>query len=108
MRHDPAHRRLTNSFQFATLVRVSSVDLDRAPEGDILTIPQAARRLGVDPKLLRRARDERRLAVYQIGDRWQRVLWSEVVAWVRSTHVRPTDAAAERVARVLARERAGP
>ena len=82
---------------------MSDLDLKNANDRDVLTIPEAAKRLGVCPKLLRRARDERKLPVYRIGTRWDRVLWPEVLTWLRGHRPRPSDTAAERVARVLDR-----
>ena len=72
---------------------MSSVDLENANERDVMTIPEAAKRLGVCPKLLRRARDERKLPVYRIGSQWDRVIWSEVLTWLRGHRTRPSNAA---------------
>ena len=68
------------------------------------TIPQAAKRIPCSPKVLRRARDRGELPVYRLGDRWERVFWPEVVAWVRSKRVPITSHARARVDEVLERE----
>jgi len=58
------------------------------------------------PRLLRQARDRGELATYRLGERTERVTWPELVRWVRSRQVRPTDHAEARVAEVLEREAA--
>ena len=68
------------------------------------TIPKAAKRIPCAPRVLRRARDRDELPVYRLGDRWERVFWPEVVAWVRSKRVPITNHARQRVDEVLQRE----
>jgi hypothetical protein len=46
------------------------------------TLSGAARRAGVGVRHLRRARDEGELRVFQVGARWQRVRWADVVEWI--------------------------
>ena len=55
----------------------------------LVTVQQAARRLGVGVRQLRRARDRGELPVYRVGA-WERVKWSEVTNWVRSKRVEPS------------------
>lgn len=50
----------------------------------------------------------RELPVYRLGDRWERVYWPEVVAWVRSHRVPITNHADARVREVIAREEDAP
>ena len=54
---------------------------------DFLILPRAARRLGVDVKRLRLARDRGELVVYKLGNRWQRVAWADVCAWIEQHRV---------------------
>jgi hypothetical protein len=64
----------------------------------LYTVPAAARELGISPRLLRAARDRGELAVYKLGDRWERVTLGECRAWIRAQRVDPTEHARERVA----------
>ena len=54
---------------------------------ELLTLPEAARRLGVDVKRLREARDAGRLPVFVIGKRWQRVARADLVRWLEGEEV---------------------
>ena len=74
-------------------------------DATLITLPEAARRLSCSPSTLRAARDAGELTVYRLGDRWERVRWSEVCDWIRACQVRPTAHAALRVREVLERER---
>jgi len=49
---------------------------------ELITLPEAARRLGVDIKRLREARDAGHLPVFVIGKRWQRVTSADVLRWL--------------------------
>src|SRR5262245_29809655 len=51
---------------------------------ELITLPEAARRLNVNPKLLRIARDLGSFPVYKLGKRWGFVRMDEVESWVRS------------------------
>ena len=82
---------------------VSATGTDQAPL--FPTIPNAAKRVPCSPRILRDARDRGELAVYRLGDRWQRVFWPEVVAWIRSRRIPVTNHARARVEEVLERER---
>lgn len=54
------------------------------PRPDLPTLPEAARRLGIDVKRLREARDGGALPVFVLGNRWQRVAWVDVLAWLET------------------------
>jgi excisionase family DNA binding protein len=47
----------------------------------LLTIPDAARRLGIGRRQLDRAISTGRIAVYDLGA-WPRLRWREVLAWI--------------------------
>ena len=79
-------------------------------EPESLTIPRAASEAGIGTRTLRRLVHEGEIPAYQVGDKWLRVRWVEVVHWIRSQRVVPRNAAqAERIRRrvdeVLERER---
>jgi hypothetical protein len=61
------------------------------------TFPQAARRLGMGVKRLRRRGAEGRFPVYTGETAWPRVKFAEVEAWFRSTRIPVSDHAAQRV-----------
>jgi hypothetical protein len=70
----------------------------------LYTVPAAARELGISPRVLRAARDRGELAVYKLGDRWERVTLAECRAWIRAQRVDPSDHARTRVRELLERE----
>ena len=74
-----------------------------APPPEFPTVPQAARRLGVSRDLLHLAIQRGDLPSYRVGCRWRRVRWSEVLDWMRSCRVEPTETAEVRVAEILER-----
>ncbi len=82
---------------------MAEIDANDFGPGELLTLPKAARRAGLSVRQLRRARSLRELEVYQIGE-WPRVRWVDVVRWIESKRVRPTDHARSRVEELLARE----
>lgn len=55
---------------------------------EFVTLSEAARRLGVHKKVLYAARDRGELLAYLVGQRWQRVAWADVVAWMRKRPIR--------------------
>lgn len=68
----------------------------------------AARLLRCSPRLICEARRRGELVPVRLGDRWERFLIADLMAWARSKQVRPTPHAAARLAEVLQREgRAG-
>jgi len=71
---------------------------------ELLTLPRAARRVGVGVRQLRRAVRSGELPVYQVGA-WPRVRRSDLFRWVSSQRVLPTDHAHRRLAEIRARER---
>lgn len=71
-----------------------------APE--LFTVPQAARRLGIDPRRLRAAIRSGQLAAYQPGDRTLYIRWSELLHWLREQRHRSADHARERAAEIIA------
>jgi len=50
-------------------------------DADLVTLPTAARRIGVGERQLRRALSRGELPFYQIGG-WPRLRWLDVLAWV--------------------------
>lgn len=52
----------------------------------LVSLPFAARRLGVGIGQLRRARDEGAIVVYQVGS-WQRCRLGDVLRWLESKRV---------------------
>ena len=72
---------------------------EQAPLPELLTIPCAAKRLGIGRRQIERAIANGELAVHQIG--WRRVRWTELLRWIDSQRVEPThDAKAHAKARV--------
>lgn len=75
-----------------------------------LTVPALARETkpSISAKRIRKAIRDGRLPAYTFGGTWPRVSWSDFVAWVRSTRVRPTVPAAghaeARAVEILERE----
>jgi excisionase family DNA binding protein len=53
----------------------------RVDDFDLVTLPEAARRIGVGERQLRQAIERGALSFYEIGG-WTRIRWSEAVAWV--------------------------
>lgn len=51
---------------------------------ELVTLSEAARRLSVNPRLLREARDRGEIRFYRLGIRWQRVDVAEIRAWIES------------------------
>jgi excisionase family DNA binding protein len=70
---------------------------------ELLTLPAAAKRVGIGVRQVRRAVAEGDLPVYQVG-RWPRVRWREVIYWIDSQRASRTPHAKQRVAQILARE----
>ena len=70
---------------------------------ELVTLPEAARRLGIGVRQLYGARNRGEIRVHRIGA-WQRVRWSDVQRWVEWHSVRPSTHARERLAEVLERE----
>ena len=48
---------------------------------ELLTLPTAAKRVGVGLRQLRRARDHGELRTYLVGG-WTRVRWQDVLRWL--------------------------
>ena len=69
----------------------------------LLTVPGAARHLGIGPKQLYRAIRAQELAVVRIG-RWPRVRLPDLQAWIDRKRVAPTDHARRIVSALLERE----
>lgn len=84
-----------------SLLRTRSKEEKRIP--DLLTIPRAARRLGVGRRQLYRAVSQGELPAYRAGG-WRRVCWLEVLAWTQRQRVPVTRHAEQRVAEILAGE----
>ena len=61
------------------------------PKPEFVTIPQAAKRLGIGVKLLRRRARGGAFPVYRPGTSWPRVRIADVERWVDSTRIRVTD-----------------
>jgi excisionase family DNA binding protein len=77
---------------------------DQDPE--LLTLPRAARRVGVGVRQIRRAVKCGDLPAYQVGA-WPRVRRSDLSRWISSQRVRPTDHAHRRLAEIRAQRRKG-
>jgi len=56
----------------------------------LLTLPEAARRVGIGVRQLRLARDRGQLLIYRVGT-WPRVRWSDVCAWLERHREQPTE-----------------
>ena len=69
-----------------------------------LTIPKAAKRLGIGRRQLKRAIVAGEVSVYQVGG-WQRVRWDSVIHWIESQRIPASDHARQRVAEILEHER---
>jgi excisionase family DNA binding protein len=74
-----------------------------------LTVAELSRRTGIGARRLRRLIAEGALPAYSAASSRRRVLWSDFLAWLRSTRVQTPPGAAEhaerRVAEILERER---
>ncbi len=79
---------------------------EAAPFSEFSTIPEAARRLGIATKTLRRAAREGAFPTYSMGTAWPRVRVLEVQRWIVSTRIPPIEHARKRVAEALAMEAA--
>ena len=55
---------------------------------ELLTLPSAAKRVGVGLRQLRRARDHGELKTYRIGG-WNRVRWQDVLNWLEGCRQDP-------------------
>ena len=77
--------------------------MNRPATNELATLPQIARRYGIGVKAVRRAARSGCFPVYMVGTNWPRARLAEVESWIRSTRVRTTSHAAERVAELLAR-----
>jgi excisionase family DNA binding protein len=68
----------------------------------MVALSRAARRLGIGYQRLRAAVQAGELPAYRLGDRNVRVLWGDVVRWLRAHRVPASDHTRERVAEILA------
>jgi len=82
---------------------MASNDTDQS---ELVTLPAAARRLGVGVRQLRRACERDGLPLYRVGG-WPRVRWREVEQWLAEQRVRATPHARQRLNEVLEREQQG-
>lgn len=71
---------------------------------EFVTVPAAARRFGINVKVMRRAAKEGAFPTYAIGTTWPRVRLLDVERWIASTRIGPIDHARQRMAEVLAME----
>jgi len=62
---------------------------ERTVSPEFLTVPRAARLLGVSKNTLRDAVARGDLPAYRIRRRWLRVHLNEAIAWMRSARVEP-------------------
>ena len=74
--------------------------LDRSSQ-EFLALSRAAKELHVGYKRLRAAVQDGELPGYRLGERNIRVLWGDVVRWLRTQRVASSDHARERVAEIL-------
>lgn len=57
----------------------------RAPSlPEFLTVPEAARKTGLDKRCILKAAEDGEIPLYTLGKRWQRVTVSDLNAWIRS------------------------
>jgi len=83
-------------------------ELDVSGE-EYVTLPAASRSTGVPVKRIRRAVQRGGVPAFDLDSAWPRVRLRDVIAWIESTRVRPTEHARRRVEEVLEREaRAAP
>jgi len=87
----------------ARLTGSLSVEPLPSQEPELLTVPRAARRVGVGVRQLRQAIQRGELCVFRVGA-WPRVRWVDVIDWICAQRVPATSHARRRVAEVLARE----
>ena len=78
----------------------------RKIRAQFLTLPKAARLLGISRETLRRAIASGELPVYRVRNRWLRVDSTEAVEWMRSYQVTIPSPADRPVDRQYDRERA--
>ena len=64
----------------------------------------AARLLRCSPRTIREARRLGELVPVRLGERWERFLVTDLIAWARTKQSRPTPHAVTRMAEVLKRE----
>ena len=58
---------------------------------ELVSVPAAARELGIAPRAIRRAIQEGELPAFRIGSRWVRVERAAVREWVRQKRVPPPE-----------------
>jgi excisionase family DNA binding protein len=75
-----------------------------APAAELITIPRAARELGVGVRQVRSAVARGELASYRVGG-WRRIRRSDLSTWISAQRIRITPHARRRVEEVLNRER---
>jgi excisionase family DNA binding protein len=73
-------------------------------ERSLVTVHQAARRLGLAPRRLRVAVRRGELPGYRPGDRTVYVRWPEVLSWLRTQRVPSSDHARIRAAEIISEE----
>jgi excisionase family DNA binding protein len=78
----------------------SRVGRDRTNE-TLVSLHQAANRLGLAPRRLRAAVRDGELPAFQPGRRTRYVLWPDVVRWLQSQRVASSNHARERVSEIL-------
>ena len=69
------------------------------PEFD--TFPSTAKRIPCGPRLLRAAVVRGELHAYRLDDRWIRLNWPEVVAWIKAHRISPKSHDTSRAVEVL-------
>ena len=74
------------------------------PAPAVVTKRGAARLLRCSQRRIRDAEKLGEIVPVRLGDRWQRFLVTDLIAWARTKQARPTPHAAARLAEVLARE----
>jgi len=65
----------------------------------LVSVPEAAKELGVAPRTIRQAIQKDQLRAYQIGSRWVRVDLADLETWVKTRLVEPAAVRGRRRAR---------
>ena len=68
---------------------------------ELVTVPEAARRLGIAPRTIRRAIQEGKLRAFRFGSRWNRVELAALETYKKTHLVEPAAARGRRRAREM-------
>ena len=62
---------------------MEALGMEQPQTVELLSVPEAARRVGVGLRQLKRGIDSGQLPVYDVGG-WPRVRWREVLTWIET------------------------